>query len=249
VDAVRAWLKRIGLSEGDLECGAQMPMFEGSAHPLIRAGRQPSAAHNNCSGKHTGFLTVAVHRGYPTKGYIRPDHPVQRDLLRLFEEICDADLGATPRGIDGCGIPVFGLTLRQMALGLARLADPSRLAPERAEACRRIQAAVPAHPVMIAGTGRFDTAVLSAVGRDLIVKGGAEGVHAAALPTKGLGVAIKIEDGAGRASQAAVAATLDRLGAFTPEQTTALASTLAPGLRNWVGTSVGEIRPAADFPF
>jgi L-asparaginase II len=244
VERVVAWLAKLGLSVGDLECGPQMPIHGPSAEALVKAGTTPTAAHNNCSGKHSGFLSVCVHRGWPTRGYTRPDHPVQQALLRLFEELADADLAGGPRGTDGCGIPVFGYTLRQMATALARLADPSGLAGARAEACRRIAAAIPRHPLLIAGTGRWDSAVLTAAGRDLVVKGGAEGVHAAALPVQRLGIALKIDDGAGRASQIALGAALKRHGALSEAQVRTLADQLAQPLRNWAGTHVGDVRPA-----
>lgn len=244
VDRVITWLAKLGLSVADLECGKQMPLHEPSAEALVKAGQAPTAAHNNCSGKHSGFLSVCVHRGWPTKGYTRPEHPVQQALLKLFEELADASLAGGPRGTDGCGIPVFGYTLRQMALALARFADPSSLSSERAQACRRIQAAIPKNPLLIAGTGRWDSAVLSAVGSDLVVKGGAEGVHAGALPSKGLGFALKIDDGAGRASQIALGAALKRHGAFTDVQVAALSMQLTQPLKNWAGTHVGDVKPA-----
>ncbi|MBI1776574.1 MAG: asparaginase [Proteobacteria bacterium] len=249
VDAVRAWLQRIELSEADLECGVQLPSYTEVAHRLIRSGIEPSQLHNNCSGKHTGFLTVARHLGVPTKGYINPDHPVQRALLALFEELCEANLRQRPRGRDGCSIPVFGVSLTEMARALAHLADPTGLSPGRAAACRRVVAAVAANPLMIAGTGRFDSKVIAACRGRILVKGGAEGVHAAALPEKGIGVAIKIEDGAGRASGIAMGQALVRLGALSREEAASLADEFTPTLRNWVGTPVGQIHPASDAAF
>ena len=244
VERVSAWLAKLGLSAADLECGKQMPLHGPSAEALVKSGTEPTAAHNNCSGKHSGFLSVCVHKGWPTRGYTKPDHPVQQALLTLFEELADTSLKGGPRGTDGCGIPVFGYTLRQMALALARLADPSDLSPERAAACRRIQAAIPKNPLLIAGTGRWDSAVLAAVGKDLVCKGGAEGVHAAALPSKGLGIALKIDDGAGRASQIALGKALRQHGALTEAQISALEDKLVQPLKNWAGTHVGDVMPA-----
>jgi L-asparaginase II len=249
VERVTAWLARLWLGVDDLECGVQMPLHGPSAEALTRAGHMPTAAHNNCSGKHAGFLSVCVHKGWPTKGYIRPDHPVQQALLRLFEELADTSLAASPRGVDGCGIPVFGYTLRQMALALARLAEPSSLEPARADAARRVLAAVPKNPLLIAGTGRFDSNVLSAVGHDLVLKGGAEGVHAAALPARGIGIALKIDDGAGRASQIAMGTALMRHAGLTSIQAEALAACFVQPLKNWTGTHVGDVRPAAEAGF
>ncbi len=244
VERVTAWLAKLGLSVADLECGKQMPLHGPSAEVLVKSGEAPTAAHNNCSGKHSGFLSVCVQKGWPTKGYTKPDHPVQLALLKLFGELADTSLEGGPRGTDGCGIPVFGYTLRQMALALARLADPSGLSTTRAEACRRIQAAIPKNPLLIAGTGRWDSAVLAAVGKDLVCKGGAEGVHAAALPSKGLGIALKIDDGAGRASQIALGKALKQHGALTEAQVATLEDKLVQPLKNWAGTHVGDVKPA-----
>jgi L-asparaginase II len=136
-----------------------------------------------------------------------------------------------------------------MALALAKLADPSGLPAKRAAACRRIVKAIAANPLLIAGTGRFDSRVIAALGGRIVSKGGAEGVHAAAVPAKGLGIAVKIEDGAGRASGVALGQALLRLGAISRAEADAMASELAPELRNWVGTHVGDIRPASESSF
>jgi len=249
VERVTAWLAKLGLSIDDLECGPQIPLHAATAEAMARAGTAPTRAHNNCSGKHSGFLSVCIHRGWPTEGYTRPDHPVQQALLALFEEMAETSLAGGPRGTDGCGIPVFGYTLRQMAFALARFADPSGLSPERAAACRRIQAAIPRNPLLIAGTGRWDSAVLGAVGENLVVKGGAEGVHAGALPSKGLGFAVKIDDGAGRGSEIALGAALRRHGAIGPNQAEALSKQLLKPISNWAGTHVGDVRAAAEAAF
>jgi len=249
VERVTAWLTKLGLSVDDLECGPQMPLHAATAEALILGGTAPTRAHNNCSGKHSGFLSVCVHRGWPTRGYTRPDHPVQQALLALFEDLAETSLAGGPRGTDGCGIPVFGYTLRQMAFALARFADPSGQSTERAAACRRIQAAIPKNPLLIAGTGRWDSAVLGAVGTNLVVKGGAEGVHAGAWPSGGLGFALKIDDGAGRASEIALGDALRRHGALTQAQIETLSKQLLKPISNWAGTHVGDVRPAVDAAF
>ena len=104
VSTVEAWLARIGCSTGDLECGPQLPSHEASAATLIRTGREPGPEHNNCSGKHSGFLSVARQLGAPTRGYIDLEHPVQQTVLGILEQMTGLDLGDAPRGIDGCGI-------------------------------------------------------------------------------------------------------------------------------------------------
>ncbi|GAB4193743.1 MAG: asparaginase [Thalassobaculales bacterium] len=248
-DRVAAWLGRIGLDIEDLECGPQLPYHEDTARALIRAGQKPTRAHNNCSGKHSGFLTTAVHLGEPTRGYTSADHPVQQRLIAIMAEMGGVDLSRTARGVDGCGIPVYGVPLVAMATALARLADPSGLPAERAAACRRVRRACAAHPLLISGTGTFNSALLAATGEDCLLKGGAEGCYAASVGKLGLGVAVKVDDGAGRAASVAMAAILAHLGILDAARLAGLAAHVAPEVRNWAGTLVGRIRPVAELPF
>ena len=249
VELVTAWLARIGCSVADLECGSHLPHHEPSLEALIKSGRQPDATYNNCSGKHSGFLTTARHLGEPIKGYIRYEHPVQHRILGTLEQMCGLRLGEAPRGIDGCGIPVIGIPLGNLAMAMARLADPADLPPVRAAAARRILAAMAAEPFLVAGTGRFCTKVMEVVGKKVVLKTGAEGVYAAALPTLGLGVAIKVDDGAGRAAEAAMGKIMRHLQLLTADEERALAEALAPPVRNRVGLETGRVRPATDSPF
>jgi L-asparaginase II len=244
VDAVRDWLARIGLSEDDLECGAhapgRLPIFES----FVRSGAPLTQAFNNCSGKHTGFLTTARHKGEPTRGYIRIEHPVQQRVLGLLEQLGQCDLSRAPGGTDGCGIPTLGLPLRHLALVMANMANPVRLPEARARAIRRIREAMNAEPFYVAGTGRFCTRVNGALKDVAQVKTGAEGVFCAMLPTLGLGVALKIWDGAPRASEVAMAAILRHLGVLTGAQ---FDEAVRPPVLNVAGLRVGDIRPAASW--
>ncbi|WP_218574751.1 asparaginase [Reyranella sp. CPCC 100927] len=244
VEAVRAWLGAIGLGESDLECGAhaptRLPIFE----DFVRSGAPLTAAFNNCSGKHTGFLTTAMHKGEPTRGYIRRDHPVQQRLLGIYEQLAQCDLTRAPLGIDGCGIPTVGVPLRHMALAMANLANPARLPEVRAKAIRRIRAAMNAEPFYMAGTGRFCTRINGALKDVAQVKTGAEGVYCGMLPTLGLGVALKIWDGNGRAAEVALAAILRHLGVLADMQFDAA---ITPPVLNVAGLTVGDIRPAASW--
>jgi len=244
VDAVAAWLARLGLGADALECGAHPPLGAAAAQALARAGEAPSALHNNCSGKHAGFLATARHRGEPVRGYVAAEHPVQRRVLAALAEMTGADLAAAPCGIDGCGIPVVGLPLRAIARGMARLADPVGLAPARAAAALRIVAAMSTEPLMVAGTGSF-TSMIMAAAPPLCLKPGAEGVFCAALPGEGLGVALKIADGAGRAAEVAIGAILVRLGVLDQARQQQLGVLLRPSVTNVAGRVVGEIRPAS----
>ena len=241
VETVRAWLSKVGLSEGDLECGTHAPRLQASIESLARANQQPTPAFNNCSGKHSGFLTTAVTYGEPTKGYIKYDHPVQKRLRSVMTDLCGTDADAFAHGIDGCGIPTLATPLRRLAQAMASMADPSRLASKHADAAVRIRTAMNAEPFMVAGSGRFCTRVNESAPGVIQVKTGAEGVFCGMLPTLGLGVAIKMWDGAARASEVAMATLLDHLGVLPQGSNDEI---LHPPVKNVVGLLVGEMRPA-----
>ncbi|MBM3536289.1 MAG: asparaginase [Alphaproteobacteria bacterium] len=243
VAAVTAWLGRIGLSVADLECGAHAPYHASSVKQLHAVGQEPTQAHNNCSGKHTGVLTTCRHLKDPTRGYIKPEHPAQQRLTRLLEEMCGVSLGNAPRGIDGCGFPQIAIPLHALAHGIARLGAPDRLSRERAGACRRIASAMAAHPAMVAGTDRFCTRALAAAKGKAVVKTGAEGVYMAAIPAKGYGIALKVDDGATRAAEVVMATLLIRHADLDAAQMAALQALQRPALTNVAGVVVGELRP------
>jgi len=244
VDAVAAWLRRLGLNEGDLECGAHPPSYAPAARALYAAGEQPSQLHNNCSGKHTGMLATCQHLGEPTRGYIRLQHPHQQRVLRTLSEMCGVELARAPQGIDGCGLPQFGIPLRALALAFARFGVPDRLPVGRANACQRIAAAMVAHPFMLAGTGRFCTRATEIGAGKFVLKTGAEGMYAAAIPARGLGIAIKIDDGAARAAEVAMAALLIRYAGLDEGQIAAFQPLLKPTIPNVAGREVGRITPS-----
>jgi L-asparaginase II len=241
---VAGWLKRIGLGGADLECGAHPPRDEATYLALLAAGSAATPLHNNCSGKHTGFLTTARWNGEPTRGYIEPDHPVQQRVARAVGEMAGLDLARTPRGRDGCGIPVIALPLGALATAMARLADPRQLGAERRAAAERLLDAMARAPLLVEGTEGMTTTVLAVAGAAVRLKPGAEGVFCAALPTLGLGVAVKIADGGGRAADLAIMSVLDRLGCFTAEQRIDLARFLAPPVKTIAGGDAGRVQPA-----
>lgn len=235
--AVKALLERLGLSARDLECGAHPPSFAAAAHDMIRNGEEPDAAHNNCSGKHSGFLATARHLGESTAGYIQPDHPVQLRLRKVLSEMTDTNLETAPTGADGCGIPVIGISLKATAYAMARFADPSSLSGERASACRSIFDAVTREPFMVAGTGRFCTDVMTSLGQRVLVKTGAEAYFCAAIPELSLGIALKIDDGNRRGSESVMATLLAQL-----LETDKLVSRTHVALTNVAGREIGEVR-------
>lgn len=241
VETVQAWLAKVGLSETDLECGTHAPRLQGTIEELARAGRMPTPAFNNCSGKHSGFLTTAVTYGEPTKDYIKYNHPVQRRLREIMTDLCGTDANAFPYGTDGCGIPTLATPLKSLARAMASMADPSRLSNKHAEAAGRIRAAISAEPFMMAGTGRFCTRINAALPGVAQIKTGAEGVFCGMLPTLGLGIAIKMWDGAARAAEVAMASLLGHLGVLPAGQREEI---MHPPVKNVAGLLVGEMRPA-----
>jgi L-asparaginase II len=246
-DCVESWLGRLGLGEKDLECGAQVSSHEATAHAVLRSGGTFTQVHNNCSGKHSGFLTGARHHRESTRGYIAPDHPTQLRWRRAMEEMSGTDLARAPTGTDGCGIPVIGVPLRGLARAFARIADPAGLAADRIAAISRLRGAVARHPLMVAGHGRFCSELMTALGERVFVKTGAEGVFCAAMPTLGLGLALKVADGAGRASEVACAAILNKLDVIDDAARAQLAHRLVAPVLNRAGKRVGEIRPASSW--
>jgi L-asparaginase II len=249
ISTLHAWLARVGLTVADLECGPHLPSDEASARALIREGREPDAGYNNCSGKHAGMLTTAVHMGEPTRGYIRLEHPVQQRLLGILEQMSGQALSDAPRGIDGCGIPTIGITIGNTAMAMARMADTAALPAARAAAARRVLAAMAAEPVMVGGTAKFGTQVMQATGGRVVLKSGAEGVFAAAIPHRGLGICVKVLDGAGRAAEVAMGDILVDLGVIEADEREKLAKRLRPPVVNRAGLEVGQIRTAVEAAF
>ena len=245
VAAVEAWLARIGLDASCLECGVQAPRTAEAAEKAIRDGTRLTAAYHNCSGKHTGFLTTCVACGDPIRGYIEPSHPAQKRVTQALAGMTGCDLSRVPLGRDGCGIPVYCMPLHSLALGMARLADPSGLPEGRAEAARRLLNAMAAEPFFVNGTGGFTTEAMLAAPRTVRVKNGAEGVYTAALPTLGLGVALKIDDGAMRAAECTMAHILRELGCFSAGQEAQLAPFLNTPIMTNAGREAGTIRPTS----
>ena len=238
---VAAWLARIGLGERDLACGAHTPRYEPVWQEMLRRGATPTRMHNNCSGKHTGFLTVARHWGIATSGYERHDHPVQRAVADTLGDLSGI-AHELPWGVDGCAAPNFALPLSGFAVALAKLAEPRSLNGARATAAKRIVGAMITHPELVAGTGRSCTVLMRSAQGRVAVKIGAEGVYAGIVPQRGLGIALKIDDGASRAAETAIAALLDAAGVLGNDQ--AARQILRAPIRNTREAVVGEHHPA-----
>ncbi len=240
IEVAERMLASAGLSGACLECGVQWPSSAAAARALAAEGRTATALHNNCSGKHAGFLCVAVATGAPAAGYVAAEHPVMQLVTRTVAEVTGARLEAANRATDGCSIPTFAVPLTALAHGFARFGSGRGLGPARAAAAARLRRAVAAHPERVAGETRFDTGLMQALGSRAFVKVGAEGVHCGTLPELGLGFAVKCADGAARASEVVTAALVQRM--LDVEMPASLAR---PELRNWNGLVVGSLRPAA----
>lgn len=240
---VGQWLTAIGLGEGDLECGPHRPKDDITADQMIATGESWTRLHNNCSGKHAGFLSTAVHLGEDPAGYLLESHAVQQRQIELTSEMCGADLSATGRGEDGCGIPVVGMPLGAFARGVAQMADPRGLLPSRAAACGRVVAAMARHPYLVAGRDRVDTALMGAL-KGVATKTGAEGVHIAIVPWRKLGIALKARCGTQRAADAAVLWALRRIDVIGNSEREALATWIEQPISNTLGHQAGVIRAA-----
>lgn len=250
VTTVLGILAKIGLSPAALQCGVHAPYYEPAALAIAAAGERPTALHSNCSGKHAGILASCVAHGEDVATYRDASHPAQRRILAFCARLLDELPEALPLGIDGCGIPVFATSLRRAARAFARLGCPgdaaSALDPRDAEALALVRDVMAAWPAYVAGTGRFDTALMEATGGRIVAKSGAEGVHGAAVGAQGLGLAVKIVDGGARALPPATVGLLAALGLLGASERAALEPFERPLLRNVAGTVVGRLAAVAD---
>jgi L-asparaginase II len=232
-ETVTAWLGALGLTTDHLVCGVQTPDHQGTADALREAGAAGGREHNNCSGKHTGFLATAVHLGEDPATYHLAEAQLQRRVLTALTEMGDHEIAPDDFGIDGCGVPNYAMTTRALAQAMARI---------RKGAIERIYGAMAAESDIIRGGNSFDSLAIGLGGGAFITKTGAEGVHVAALRDRGLGIAIKIEDGARRAADLAIAQLLHACGVLDGEAQVALASYLERPVLNTRGEDVGAVR-------
>jgi len=253
VEVIKAMQAKIGVSVNDLMCGTHYPIHGASADAMKVRGELPTPYRHNCSGKHTGMLAHAKLRGASLENYVDFHHPIQESILQAFAEMCGLEIGSVELGVDGCSAPNFAVPLYNAALGYARLCDPYDQTPERATACRTITSAMMAHPDMVGGPDRFDTALMRAGNGLILVKGGAEGFQSVGLMpgalgagSPGIGIAIKISDGdpTDRGRTAVALAILQALGALNAQQLAEMAA-FGPQLQleNYRKLKVGVSRP------
>lgn len=246
-DLVASWLARLGLNEQHLACGPALPEHTESAQRLLAQGHYGCRIHHNCSGKHTGFLTTALHMGLPIDNYHLLEHPLQQLSLQILSDLADVDLGRYPMGIDGCGLPAPTMPLLQLGRAVARFAKPVGLSIERTRAVYRLHQAITNEPLYIAGNGSMVSELNEVTRGSVLAKTGAEGIIIAALPERGLGIALKITDGSTRARSVALLAILDHLGALTDAHKQQLQAHIAPTIINSRGLAVGMIRVATSW--
>lgn len=234
VDGVRKILSGAGLTESDLGCPPSWPLDLQTARRLIARGEGMSRIRMNCSGKHAAMLATCAVMGWPLDGYMELGHPCQQAVSRALQEMLGIDLDTAHRGIDGCGLTTYGIPLMAIARGFAVASADA--------AFRRAQEAMAAHPFLVAGTGRFDTALLEVAGADLTAKIGGAAVWAAVVRTGGPGIAIKLESGSGEAIPVVAIALLQQLGVLSFDLPERLRPFATLTMRNWAGRDVGEIR-------
>jgi L-asparaginase II len=241
VALANAMLESIGLEEGDLACGPHEPLSTRGARIIRDSGARVTRLHNNCSGKHAAMLGMAHASGWPTFGYERPEHHVQRRIEAVVSEWCGISQPTLGKAIDGCGVVVFSMPLRNMALAFARLGAASS---DGDDVPRRILHAMTTRPFLIGGSDRFDSTVIEETEGRVVTKVGAEGVHSLVIPSAGVGASIKVEDGGQRAQFVAVIRLLQQLGELPMELPPRLQEIACKTLRNSRGEAIGELRPA-----
>jgi len=240
---VQSILNRTDLSISDLQCGTHNPRWEETFKEIIKNDKPITPIYNNCSGKHSGMLATAKHMNESTSDYYKLDHPVQKRIMKVISELTEVPEDEIEIGIDGCGVPVHGLPLVNLALSFAKLADPSSLAPSRQESINKVTSAMMAAPEMVGGTDRFCSDFMRVLDGRMFGKAGAEAVYAIGDKETGIGIAIKIEDGNGRATYPVAVEVLNQLGLLTDLQKEQLSSYHYPQLKNARNETIGELRP------
>lgn len=246
VEAVRSILQKIGMDASALQCGAQLPYDEAAARTLLRSGEEPTALHNNCSGKHAGILALCKVIGADAATYLDANHPAQRAILSLCARLSDDDASSWPLGVDGCGIPVYATPLRKAALSFARFASLDGIDALDAKALRVVRDAMVSYPAYVGGTGTLDTDLMRVANGTIACKVGAEGVHAVSVIPQHVGYVSKVIDGASRGRAPSTLAVLGQLGALSEAQLQELKAFAEPVVYNRAGRAVGTVR-ATDF--
>lgn len=238
---VTAWLETLGLSDDDFRCGTQIPDDPDARKAITCTGDSACQVHNNCSGKHAGFLTLNKHLGGDAE-YIDPAHPVQRAALEAFEMVTQET--SPGYGIDGCSAPNYGASMLGMARAMAWYASAHERSDLASQSAAQLVQAMVKHPELVAGEGRACTEMMRAMNGRAAIKTGADGYFIAIIPERKWGIALKIEDGATRGSECAIAALLVRAGVLEAEHPATLKRMNARQL-NRRGVDTGVVKPVA----
>jgi L-asparaginase II len=242
-ETARGILAKIGMGEEHLGCGAQTPTHKKDYVSLIKEGKEPGAIHNNCSGKHSGFLAWCVFNNQPTNNYLESEHPLHREIKRitaLFHEMNEEDLVT---GLDGCSAPIFAMPVLNQAIAYKNLLNPAVFGDEKINrACSLIREAIATYPEMVAGTKRYCTDLMAVTRGKVLGKTGADGVYSIGIPSKGYGICIKIDDGKMGPQYNVAQQVLEQLGLLSEEEKLALHPYLINQNRNFAGNVTGETR-------
>ncbi|HYG14421.1 MAG TPA: asparaginase [Bacteroidia bacterium] len=239
---VTSILEKAGLTKDALRCGAQYPTDKETSNELIRKGQKPHAIHNNCSGKHAGFLAYCVYQGWSTEDYINPSHPAQQEILSTVAEMYKYPADKMVTALDGCSAPIFSVPVYNQALGYKNLVEPSNFPQSRQDACYTVIEAVSRYPHMVAGNKRYCTDMLQVCAPHIIGKTGAEGVYSLGLTVEKIGVAIKIDDGKQHAQYHVAQRFIEATGLFSEEQLLPLKHYERDEIKNFNKFITGELK-------
>lgn len=242
IDTLNSIIRKIGVDERILQCGTHEPLGTEAAKELAAKGQAPTSLHCNCSGKHLGQIAATKIKGMPLEAYYRPNAGIQPEIMDILMQFSGAGEAQMRSGTDGCGLPVYGMSIGNMAMAYANLCSEGFQGGRYQKSQNYVISAMTVHPEMIGGKGRFDTELMRHFGDRLVGKFGDEGVYCVGLIGKGIGIALKIEDGHTRAVAPAVLETLKQLGIIQVEELAPLRDFWNPPVKNNRGEVIGEIR-------
>lgn len=249
IETVIKILAKAGFTVDDLECGPQMPEMSKDQEELIKSGQKPGRVHNNCSGKHTGFLLFCKLLGVDHKNYISPEHPIQKIISETCARYYETPLRITPVGIDGCSAPIFAYTVYKQAVAYQNLINPIGFPEEEQKACALLVKAVTEHPFMIAGSKRYCTELMEVAGDKVVGKTGADGVYCMSVFEPNLGICIKVDDGKMGIQYVISQKLLEDSNLISKEQASKLEKYVHSETKNFGGLTVGKIKPNPDIDF
>jgi L-asparaginase II len=234
-------MQRIGLDDTSYACGPAWPPSADDRDARVAAGERASSYFNNCSGKHAGMLSVCVYERLPVASYAKPEHPLQRRILRGLSSLIGREIGLSELGTDGCNLPAIPLTMREMATAVARFASAKGVNDRQSAAMRRLLDAMRRHPDHVSGRGQATQMLCETTQGRVLMKTGAEGYLVAWLPEDGLGIAIKTCDGADRVRVPVLLELLSQLDLIGKREVEALEALRRPTLTNSAERKIGSI--------